>query len=65
MLMKKELIENNKILLWENRKLKERIDNTIEYINNSIFFYQNKDIKRDLLLLLSGIIVRSDKEWMK
>ena len=62
MLMKKELIENNKILLWENRKLKERIDNTIEYINNSIFFYQNKDIKRDLLLLLSGIIVRSDKE---
>ena len=32
MLMKKELIENNKILLWENRKLQERIDKAIEYI---------------------------------
>lgn len=26
MLMKKELIENNKILLWENRKQKEEIE---------------------------------------
>lgn len=32
MLMKKELIENNKILLWENRKQKEEI----ERLNNKI-----------------------------
>jgi 3-phosphoglycerate kinase len=31
MLMKKELIENNKILLWENRKQKEEI----ERLNNN------------------------------
>ena len=32
MLMKKELIENNKILQKENKELKERIDKAIEYM---------------------------------
>lgn len=32
MLMKKELIENNKILLWENRKQKEIIDKVYKYL---------------------------------
>jgi len=39
MLMKKELIENNKILLWENRKQKEeieRLNKIIEIKNNRI-----------------------------
>lgn len=30
--MKKELIENNKILLWENRKQKEIIDKVYKYL---------------------------------
>ena len=33
MLMKKELIENNKILLWENRKQKEEIERLNNVIN--------------------------------
>ena len=32
MLMKKELVENNKILLWENRKQKEIIDKVYKYL---------------------------------
>lgn len=31
--MKKELIENNKILLWENRKQKEEIERLNNVIN--------------------------------
>lgn len=39
MLMKKELIENNKILLWENRKQKEEI----ERLNKKIEQYENPE----------------------
>ena len=60
--MKKELIDDNRKLREENKKLQKRIDNAIEYINNSSCFDGSYMTKHDLLMLLSGIIVRSDEE---
>lgn len=68
MLMKKELIENNKILKWENRKLQQRIDKAIEYIEikylsklddfEKPFILTDKNDWNKLLEILKG----SDKE---
>lgn len=43
MLMKKELIENNKILLWENRKQKDEIERLNNIIENLTTMTVNGD----------------------
>ena len=68
MLMKKEIIEDNRVLRQENKKLQERIDKAIEYINRfdpirAYYEYQDgeywetnydDDFKDELLEILKG-----------
>lgn len=47
MLMKKELVENNKILLWENRKQKEEIERLNNIINELLKYIEEKAEEND------------------
>lgn len=58
MLMKKELIENNKILLWENRKQKEEIERLIISLQAQEELTMNEHIKVERL---NNIINEFDK----
>lgn len=58
----KALKEGRQAMAKELQDRRERIDNAIEYINNPSCFDGSYMTKHDLLMLLSGIIVRSDKE---